>query len=138
MENENDFLKPRKLNDQEHFWELKYYQYLVKVFEDDFKKVYADKDFINHSPQNYYISSKKDEKLLTKITFQKNSPEDMNGCFMEDLIKICIKQLELFQDSKMKCKENEQAKEYLIKALKTLEDRKNDRIKRNVIYKVEK
>lgn len=56
----------------------------------------------------------------------------VNGCFMEDLITICIDRLKAFQSGALPCVENETAMKHLEEALYYLDLRTKDRQAREV------
>lgn len=56
----------------------------------------------------------------------------VNGCFMEDLIAICIDRLEAFQAGEFNCHENAAALDSLKSALYSLNQRTRDRQFREV------
>ena len=68
------------------------------------------------------------------IVFQKGPVKEagVNGCFMEDLIAICIDRLEAFQAGDFKCVENATALEGLKSALYFFDMRTNNRQQRGV------
>ena len=55
-----------------------------------------------------------------------------NGAFVDEVIQIAIDRLSFYQDSRFNCVYNADAIEYLDKALKRLNDRTADRVKRDV------
>jgi len=69
-----------------------------------------------------------------KVKFQDGPVKEVgvNGCQTEDLIDICIRRIEIFQDGPFKCEENKLALEYLRIALFWLEKRTKNRIKQGV------
>lgn len=68
------------------------------------------------------------------IVFQKGPVKEagVNGCFMEDLIAICIDRLEAFQAGDFACVENAMAADSLKSALFSLDIRTKDRQERGV------
>lgn len=58
--------------------------------------------------------------------------EKPNGAVVEDLIDICKRRLEFYQDSPFACHENEVAIGKLEDALETLLSRRKDRVERGV------
>lgn len=94
----------------------------------------------NHSPANYAIRSKVNHKILSEIKIQKGpiTEENHNGILVEDLILICIDQLEHFQDSPYSCEENKRTLHHLRCALDTTRARQYERIIRGVQGKMEK
>lgn len=63
------------------------------------------------------------------------NPPDLskhNGAFIEGVIESAIGRLRFFQESKFKCKENEDAIYFLEQALVSLDSRTKDRKDRNV------
>ena len=55
-----------------------------------------------------------------------------NGAFVEDVIRAAINRIGYYQSSKFACQRNQNAMEYLGKALSELEDRTKDREERQV------
>lgn len=94
----------------------------------------------NHSPANYVIMSKVSHKVITSMEIQKGpiTKDSHKGLLIEDLILICIDQLQHFQGSPLKCEENERTLHHLKCALDTVRARQYERIIRNVQGKAEK
>lgn len=55
-----------------------------------------------------------------------------NGAFVEEIIEACINRLCFYQESKFRCFENQDAIEFLEKALKILNERTERRIARGI------
>ncbi len=74
------------------------------------------------------------------VKFQKGPLEEtnLNGCFIEDLIAICIDRLQGFQSGDFPCRENALALTKLQEALHWLNHRTNERETRGVEGKSEK
>ena len=70
----------------------------------------------------------------TLIKIQKGAILDcgLNGVQMEELIQICVDQLEHFQSSSFKCRENEDTLRHLYDALHSIRSRQYDRSLRGV------
>jgi hypothetical protein len=68
------------------------------------------------------------------VHFQKGGVVEagLNGCFMEDLIAICIDRLECFQAGPFPCRENALAKTKLEEAMMWLNKRTANRKERGV------
>lgn len=77
-----------------------------------------------------------DDNLITLscIKFQKGPVKEteINGIFIEDLLRICEHRLECFQNTNFKCNENTQALIKIQEALMWLDARTKDRETRNV------
>ena len=73
------------------------------------------------------------EKIL-HVPIQKGAVSDngLNGIFIEDLLLICIDQLEHFQNSSFACQENEDTLRHLRDALHSTRSRQYERSLRNV------
>jgi len=71
---------------------------------------------------------------FARIKFQKGplKENELNGCFQEDLIEICIDRLRCFQTSSFACRENKLALMKLEEALMWLDKRTTDRVNRGV------
>lgn len=61
-----------------------------------------------------------------------------NGTFVEDVLTVCKKRLEFYQEGKFACDENAEALSYLNKAIMMLLERRADRQGRGVEGKHEK
>ncbi|NHI48055.1 hypothetical protein FDE94_09260 [Clostridium botulinum] len=96
------------------------------------KVVPGDIEF--NSPTSYKIIHKETDKVTQNINIQKGPVKEngLNGIFIEDLILICINQLEHFQASEFKCRENESTLRHLYDALATTRSRQYERQLRNV------
>jgi len=77
---------------------------------------------------------------FARIKFQKGPLKEinLNGCFQEDLIEICIDRLRCFQQGAFSCRENAIALTKLEEALMWLNSRTKDRVKRGVEGKLKK
>ena len=86
----------------------------------------------------YEVASKEDEasagEVFAWLTFQKGpvGENDVNGCFMEDLLAICIDRLQCFQAGDFACRENALALTKLQEAMHWLNHRTLDRQQRGV------
>jgi len=58
--------------------------------------------------------------------------EQANGALVEDVIEVCKRRLEFYQDSPFACQQNARAIEHLKMALHFLSRRRNDRRERGV------
>jgi hypothetical protein len=111
---------------------------LLEVGSHRFTKVYAmDEPGPGGACHEYVIAwDQKQPPGITgiMIAFQKGSLQEneVNGCFMEDLITICIDRLEAFQAGDFQCVENAMALDSLKSALRSLDTRTNDRQDREV------
>lgn len=87
-----------------------------------------------NSPIEYNIYHKNINKLVQNIKIQKGAVLDsgLNGIFIEDLLLICIDQLEHFQNSDFACQENEDTLRHLRDALHSTRSRQYERSLRNV------
>lgn len=78
---------------------------------------------------------------IVTINFQKGPRKDINsiqGVTNEDLLEIVRHRLQCFQAGEFACEYNQRALENIELALKSLNDRVNDRVNRNVLGKNEK
>lgn len=77
---------------------------------------------------------RKDAIAFGFVKFQKGPVKEhgVNGCFMEDLIAICIDRLRAFQEGEFKCEENRNALYGLEQAIEWLDIRTQDRRERGV------
>ena len=87
----------------------------------------------------YYISRVGDTEILPlgefgHVKFQKGPilEEELNGCFMEDLLYIVMDRIEGFQSGEFACRENALALTKIQEAIHWLNHRTNDRIERDV------
>lgn len=95
------------------------------------KTIKNTKEF--NSSNKYQIISNDDKKKFADIKFQigQTKEVELNGCFMEDLIFVCIDRLEDFQESNFNCKENENALKHLYEAIFWLNARTKKRQSEN-------
>ena len=93
-----------------------------------------------NAPVQYDIYHKATNKLVNTIKFQKGPVQDegLNGIFLEDLLLICIDQLEHFQNSEFACQENEDTLRHLRDALHSTRSRQYERSLRKVQGKYKK
>ena len=90
-------------------------------------------EFKNYSPAMYEIVSKSTGQTIQTINIQKGNPmEQANGVVIEELILICLDQIEHFQSSEIKCVENEDTLRHLRDALASTRARQYERTLRNV------
>lgn len=87
-----------------------------------------------NAPIGYLIKHRESNKIAGEINFQKGAVQDggLNGIFIEDLLLICIDQLEHFQNSDFACQENEDALRHLRDALASTRARQYERSLRGV------
>lgn len=94
-----------------------------------------------NSPISYSIKGKVTNEVISEIKIQKGpvkEEEGLNGIFIEDLLLICIDQLEHFQISEYACEENERTLHHLKCALDTTRARQYERLMRGVQGKMSK
>lgn len=87
-----------------------------------------------NSPTYYKIKNRDTDDVIQSIKIQKGAVKEcgLNGIFIEDLILICIDQLEHFQNSNFACKENEDTLRHLRDALHSTRSRQYERSLRGV------
>lgn len=87
-----------------------------------------------NAPNSYEIEHKATGATATIVKFQKGPVQEthLNGIFIEDLLLICIDQLEHFQNSDFKCQENEDTLRHLRDALHSTRSRQYERSLRGV------
>jgi len=114
------------------------YGRLLKTGSHRFTKVYAlDEPGPGGANHEYAITWDEEQPRGIAgivVVFQKGPVKEaeVNGCFMEDLISICIDRLEAFQRNDFKCIENAMALDGLKSALHSLDLRTKDRQHRDV------
>ena len=93
-----------------------------------------------NAPHNYLIKNIENDNLLCGIHFQCGpvNEKELNGVFLPDIIGICIDVLETFQNSELKCNENNIALDGLKAAIVALRSRTNKRKERGVFGTYEK
>ena len=93
-----------------------------------------------NSPISYSIHHKNTGKEVLRIPVQKGPVQEqgLNGIFLEDLILVCIDQLEHFQRSPFQCIENEDTLRHLRDALHSTRSRQYERSLRGIQGKYEK
>jgi len=112
----------------------------VEIGAERFTSVYAvDQPGAGGASHEYVILTGISE-TVGNIKFQKGPVKqtETNGCFIEDLIVICMDRLEGFQDGDFPCRENALALTKLEDALKVLDERTKDRQERGVEGKFKK
>lgn len=111
----------------------------LEIGEERFTEVYAVDEPGSGGANHEYVILKGKSETLSKIKFQKGpvKENDSNGCFIEDLIIICIDRLQSFQSGNFSCRENALALTKLEEALHWLDHRTKDRQRRNVEGKLE-
>lgn len=87
-----------------------------------------------NSPTNYTIIDKQADTVLQNIHIQKGpvKEEGLNGIFIEDMLLICINQLEYFERSSYACQENVDTLRHLRNALYSTRARQYERLLRGV------
>ena len=106
----------------------------LDIGQERFAAVYAvDKPGPGGASHEYVVLKGISETVET-VKFQKGpvKESDINGCFMEDLIVMCIDRLESFQSGDFACRENALALTKLEEALHWLDHRTKDRQNREV------
>lgn len=88
------------------------------------------------APREYEVYERENKDcLIQSVKFQRGPVKEtggVNGVFIEDLILICIDQIEHFQTSEMYCKENESTLRHLRDALYSTRARQYERSLRGV------
>lgn len=91
----------------------------------------------NNSSANYeYRISDNNDITITYVNFQngaRNSKGSSTGVLDQDLLEISRHRLKCFQEGEYACKYNEKALEHIEEALRWLNKRVEDRIKRQVL-----
>ena len=67
----------------------------------------------------------------------RDAGEKPNGTLIEDVLEVCKRRLEFYQDSRFRCKENAAALAYIKDAIAALLIRREDRAARGVLGKHE-
>ena len=67
----------------------------------------------------------------------RESGEPPNGAFVEDVLEVCKKRLEFYQNSGFECVENNNALNHIERAINELNRRRDDREARGVLGKNE-
>jgi hypothetical protein len=75
------------------------------------------------------------EKEFIRVVFQNGLPRDVgiNGCRVEDLLKLTMERIEEYQEGPLACRENEQALQGLRYSLRALEARIKAREEQGVL-----
>ncbi len=107
------------------------------LLAEEYTQVWYENNMDYAAPHYFQIQpvvADPENPILTEILFQKGPIKEstLNGCFMEDLIAICICRLENFQKSEFACKENAMAITKLEESLMWLRKRTLNREKRGV------
>jgi len=104
-------------------------------------KIWANEE-TDGDPDEYNIlqNGDKDDKILGRINFQAGPIQvaGVNGIQVEDLLKICIDRLEIFQSGLYPCRYNKYAIEACKAALDNLDERTKDRLLRGAEGRSEK
>lgn len=106
----------------------------LEIGDERFTAVYAvDEPGVGGASHEYVILTGISENV-GKIKFQEGPvmETESNGCFIEDLISICMDRLEGFQSGNFPCLENAIAFVKLSEALEVLDKRTKDRQRRGV------
>jgi hypothetical protein len=84
-------------------------------------------------PTEFFVH-RSDGSVIQTINFQDGPINEVgvNGVMNEDLLTMAVVRLEAFQASPFKCDENQEALEYINKALEALNRRTQNRIERGV------
>lgn len=84
--------------------------------------------------ENTTVSADAPPRQLARVSFQNGPVKEfgVNGCFMEDLLAICIDRLRSFQAGPFACRENALALTKLEEAMHWLNHRTADRQARGV------
>jgi len=85
----------------------------------------------------YCVCSKTGDNTVVRFQNGPVKESESNGCFMEDLLQICVHRLESFQVGDFACRENALALTKIQEALHWLNHRTADRIERDVEGKTE-
>lgn len=90
-------------------------------------------EVVFNSPTSYSISTREGEPIID-ISIQKGPVKEngVNGIFIEDLLLICIDQIEHFQNSEFASAENEDTLRHLRDALNSTRSRQYERLLRGV------
>ena len=106
----------------------------IELGVERFTEVYAVDEPSEGGASHEYVILKGISETVSKIKFQKGpvKERDANGCFMEDLMTICIDRIQGFQSGDFPCTENKLALYHLEEALYWLDHRTKDRQKRGV------
>ena len=106
----------------------------LEIGQERFTSVYAVDEPGSGGACHEYLVLTGISETVANIKFQKGPVQEneVNGCFIEDLIAICIDRLQGFQSGDFPCRENELALTKLEEALHWLNHRTNDRQRRGV------
>lgn len=85
----------------------------------------------NPTHHDFEVRKTLDNSILSSIHFQQGALDDKgpNGILNEDLLLMIIDRVESFQNSKLKCRENENALQHLYEALFWLNQRNTKRLR---------
>ena len=99
-----------------------------------FTEVYAVDETGEGGACHEYVVLKGVSERVADVKFQKGpvKENDVNGCFIEDLLNIVVDRLEGFQSGDFPCRENALALTKIQEALHWLNHRTSDRIERDV------
>jgi hypothetical protein len=105
------------------------------ILQNDFTVVFHEEEFQHNAPHNYRIINANTLETLQELHFQEGPIKEagQNGIFMEDLLAICLCNLEHFQKSEFSSRDNAIAITHIETALMFLNKRKQDRINRGVL-----
>ena len=100
---------------------------------------------VDGNPAGGYATDRRSDEGYSDITppvrlriFWQDGPLDReagdkaNGAFVEDVLEVCKRRLEFYQESEFNCLENKIAIASISEAIETLVDRRNDRKSRGV------
>jgi len=106
----------------------------IEIGDERFTAVYAVDEPTAGGASHEYVILTGISQTVGNIKFQKGPVKqtESNGCFIEDLIVICMDRLNGFQSGDFACVENAEALRYLAEALEALDDRTKDRQARKV------
>lgn len=107
---------------------------LNKQIESEIEVFAVDVKGVGNANHEYRIRSIDSVSNLAEIRFQKGPIQEhgVNGIQIEDLLAICIDRLEGFQSGEFFCQYNKMALMRIKNAVKHLNRRTNDRIRRGV------
>ena len=112
----------------------------IEIGDERFTAVYAVDEPGAGGASHEYVILTGVSQTVGNVKFQKGPVKqtESNGCFIEDLIVICMDRLEGFQTGDFACRENAIALMRLSEALEVLDERTKDRQDRGVEGKFEK
>lgn len=108
---------------------------LVEIGSRNYTAVYSlDDPGVGGAYHEYVIKTTETNEICARINFQKGSviEEGVNGCFIEDLLAICLDRLQEFQSGPFFCRENDKAITNIESALYWLRKRTEDQMNQAV------